>query len=214
MCKTPTRMEDWNIHNRLHNQKNHIIKIYRPGLFYTSPSPTVKRNKKQDGWCCCIERATLCWHGQTWNTVYMTIFTNTMSPSYRIAMAPFQFSYRIGLLFPLEHIFFGMIFVAERGRDAPILKVIWGVSDSYRSAPKTYTMFPSYRIAMAPFQFSYVIGHLFPLEHIFFGMIFVMERGWNASILKVIRGVSDSYRSAPKSQWKHIWNDNWVWFWV
>ena len=34
---------------------------------------------------------------------------------------------------------------------------------------------------------------------IFFGMIFVMERGWNAPILKVIRGVSDSYRSAPKS---------------
>ena len=61
------------------------------------------------------------------------------------------------------------------------------------------TMFPSYRIAMAPFQFSYRIGLLFPLEHIFFGMIFVTERGWNAPILKVIRGVSDSYRSAPKS---------------
>ena len=40
---------------------------------------------------------------------------NTMFPSYRIAMAPFQFSYRIGLLFPLEHIFFGMIFITERG---------------------------------------------------------------------------------------------------
>ena len=51
-------------------------------------------------------------------------------------------------------------------------------------------MFPSYRIAMAPFQFSYRIGLLFPLEHIFFGMIFVTERGWNAPILKVIRGVS------------------------
>ena len=52
---------------------------------------------------------------------------------------------------------------------------------------------------MAPFQFSYQIGLLFPLEHIFFGMIFVTERGWNAAILKVIRGVSDSYRSAPKT---------------
>ena len=62
-----------------------------------------------------------------------------------------------------------------------------------------YTMFPSYRIAMALFQFSYRIGLLFPLEHIFFGMIFVTERGWNAPILKVIQGVSDSYRSALKS---------------
>ena len=52
-----------------------------------------------------------------------------------------------------------------------------------------YTMLPSYRIAMAPFQFSYRIGLLFPLEHIFFGMIFVTERGWNAPIVKVIRGV-------------------------
>ena len=60
-------------------------------------------------------------------------------------------------------------------------------------------MFPSYRIAVAPFQFSYRIGLLFPLERIFFGMIFITERGWNAPILKVIRGVSDSYRSAPKS---------------
>ena len=30
-----------------------------------------------------------------------------------------------------------------------------------------YTMFPSYRIAIAPFQFSYRIGHLFPLESVF-----------------------------------------------
>ena len=30
-------------------------------------------------------------------------------------MTPFQFSYSIGLLFPLEHIFFGMIFATERG---------------------------------------------------------------------------------------------------
>ena len=29
-----------------------------------------------------------------------------MFPSYQIAMVPFQFSYRIGLLFPLEQIFF------------------------------------------------------------------------------------------------------------
>ena len=33
----------------------------------------------------------------------------------------------------------------------------------------TYTMFPSYRIAMAPFQFSYRIGLLFPLN-IFFSV--------------------------------------------
>ena len=71
-----------------------------------------------------------------------------------------------------------------------------------------YTMFPSYRIAMAQFQFSYQIGLLFSLEHIFFGMILVMERGWNLPILKLIRGVSDSYRSAPKIKWKHIWNDD------
>ena len=76
------------------------------------------------------------------------------------------------------------------------------------------TMFPSYRIVIAPFQFSYRIGLLFPLAQIFCGMIFVTERGRNALILKVIRGVSDSYRSAPKTKWKHIWSDNWVWFWV
>ena len=40
---------------------------------------------------------------------------NTMFPSYRIAMALFHFSYRIGRLFPLEHIFFGMIFVNVEG---------------------------------------------------------------------------------------------------
>ena len=68
-------------------------------------------------------------------------------------------------------------------------KVRAGIFDRYLC-----TMFPSYRIAMAPFQFSYRIGLLFPLEHIFWGMIFVMERGWNALILEVIRGVSDSYR--------------------
>ena len=62
-----------------------------------------------------------------------------------------------------------------------------------------YTMFPSYQIAIAPFQFSYRIGLLFPLEHIFFGMIFITEKGCNAPILKVIRGVSDSYRSALKT---------------
>ena len=62
-----------------------------------------------------------------------------------------------------------------------------------------YTKFPSYQIAIAPFQFSYRIGLLFPLEHIFFGMIFITEKGCNAPILKVIRGVSDSYRSALKT---------------
>ena len=54
-----------------------------------------------------------------------------------------------------------------------------------------YTMFPSYQIAMAPFQFLYQIGLLFPLEHIFFSMILLTERGCNAPILKVIQDVSD-----------------------
>ena len=31
-------------------------------------------------------------------------------------------------------------------------------------------------------------------------MIFITERGWNAPIPKVIPGVSDSYRSAPKTK--------------
>ena len=48
----------------------------------------------------------------------------------------FQFLYRIGLLFPLQHILFGMIFVTERGWNAPILKVIRCVSESYQSAPR------------------------------------------------------------------------------
>ena len=56
------------------------------------------------------------------------------------------------------------------------------------------TMFSLYRIAMTPFQFSYRIDLLFPLEHIFWGMNFVMERDWNALILKEIRGVSGSCR--------------------
>ena len=60
----------------------------------------------------------------------------TRFPAYRIVMASFQFSYRIGFLFPLEYIF-GMIFVTEKGWNAPILKVIRGISDSYRYAPKT-----------------------------------------------------------------------------
>ena len=51
-------------------------------------------------------------------------------------------------------------------------------------------MFQSYRIVIAPFQFSYQIGLLFPLEQIFFGMIFVTERGWKAPILKVTQGRS------------------------
>ena len=75
---------------------------------------------------------------------------------------------------------------------------------------KRLHMFPSYRISIAPFQFSYRINLLFPLERIFFGMIFITERGWNAPTLKVIRGVSDSNPSATKTQSKHIWNDNWV----
>ena len=37
------------------------------------------------------------------------------------------------------------------------------------------------------------------IEMDFFGMIFITERGWNAAILKMIRGVSDSNRSTPKN---------------
>ena len=63
---------------------------------------------------------------------------------------------------------------------------------------KTYTMFSSYRIAISPFQFSYWIRFQFPLEQIFFGVIFVTERGWNTPILEVIRGVLHSFRSTQK----------------
>ena len=42
-------------------------------------------------------------------------------------------------------------------------------------------MFPSYRIHIAPFQFSYGIGLLFPLEQIFRGMIFVNGEGLERS---------------------------------
>ena len=61
------------------------------------------------------------------------------------------------------------------------------------------TMFSSYQIVITLFQFLYRIGLLFSLKEIFCGMIFVMERGWNAPILKVIQGKSDSYRSTPKT---------------
>ena len=60
-------------------------------------------------------------------------------------------------------------------------------------------LFPSYRIAIAPSQFLYQIGLLFPLGQIFWGMIFITERDWKASILKVIQSVSNSFQSAPKT---------------
>ena len=69
--------------------------------------------------------------------IFKRFNSDTMLPLYKIAIAPFQFLYRIGLLLPLEQIFFGMIIVTESGWTAPILKMIRGVSDSYRSAPKT-----------------------------------------------------------------------------
>ena len=72
-----------------------------------------------------------------------------------------------------------------RQREKVACKKLYGMLKRENS-----TMFPSYRIAMSPFQFSYRIGLLFPLENIFFGMIFVTERGWNAPILEVIRGVA------------------------
>ena len=40
-------------------------------------------------------------------------------------MASFQFSYRIGLLFPSDQIFFGMIFVKERGLNVINDKILW-----------------------------------------------------------------------------------------
>ena len=42
------------------------------------------------------------------------------------------------------------------------------------------TLFSSYRIVIAPLQFSCRIGFLLSLENIFFGMNFVTKRGWNA----------------------------------
>ena len=41
-------------------------------------------------------------------------------------------------------------------------------------------------------------------DQIFFGTIFITERGLNVPIFKAIRGASGSYRSAPKLYWKHI----------
>ena len=61
----------------------------------------------------------------------LTILINTMFPSYRIDIVPFQFLYRVSLLFPLEQIVFGMTFIKDRGWNAPIVKVIRGVWDSY-----------------------------------------------------------------------------------
>ena len=60
-------------------------------------------------------------------------------------------------------------------------------------------MFPSNRIA--PFQFSYQVGLLFPLEQIFLGMIFVMEMNLerNVWILKMIRDVSIAIDPLQKS---------------
>ena len=53
-----------------------------------------------------------------------------------IDITPFKFSYWIGLLFPSDKIFFGIVFVTDRALRAPIIKVIRGVSDSYRSTAK------------------------------------------------------------------------------
>ena len=53
-----------------------------------------------------------------------------MFPSYRIAVALFQFSYRIGLLFVLERIFFGMIFIMESVEKLSF----WKWYESYRIA--------------------------------------------------------------------------------
>ena len=50
-----------------------------------------------------------------------------MFPSFQIAIALFQFSYWIGLLFSLDQVFFGRTFVKERGWNALIPKVIQGV---------------------------------------------------------------------------------------
>ena len=57
--------------------------------------------------------------------------TNTMFPSYCITVAPFQFSYRISLLFLLDQIFFRMCF--SNGED---LERSDSKSDSYRRSRK------------------------------------------------------------------------------
>ena len=67
------------------------------------------------------------------------------------------------------------------------------IPDCYRSVPILMTDRPSVSIGTD-----------------FFSVIFITDRGWNAPILSVIGGVSDSYRFAPKAEWKHIWNDNLV----
>ena len=51
-----------------------------------------------------LTRVDSCW-------LVLVLVYYTMFRSYQIAIAPFQFSYRIVILFPLEQIFFGMIFV-------------------------------------------------------------------------------------------------------
>ena len=66
--------------------------------------------------------------------IFKRFNSDTMLPSNKIAIAPFQFLYRIDLL-PLEQIFFGMIIVTESGWTAPIWK--W---------------YEAYRIAIDPLQ--------------------------------------------------------------
>ena len=76
-------------------------------------------------------------------------------------------------------------YMIYRKREKVACKKLYGMVKREKN-----TMFPSYRIAMAPFQFSYRIGLLFPLGNIFFSMIFATEGVWNAPILEVIRGVA------------------------
>ena len=55
-----------------------------------------------------------------WSVYYITLVIIElfciMFPPYWIDIAPFQFSYWISLLFPSDQIFFGTIFITERGR--------------------------------------------------------------------------------------------------
>ena len=53
-----------------------------------------------------------------------------MLPLYQIAIAAFQFSYWIGLLFPLDYSLFSMIIVSDRSWSAPLLKVIFSVPEA------------------------------------------------------------------------------------
>ena len=60
------------------------------------------------------------------------------------------------------------------------------IPDRYRSVPGFISDRPLVFVGTGFFRHDFHNGEV------------LTERGWNAPILKVIQGVSDSYRSAPK----------------